>query len=80
MLSSVGESVLDSASPQMPLNFGRQIVPMELQVLAFAGTDLLMVWRSCWSVLELAAMYSPEHVVSGDGPQEQTLFPDTPVN
>lgn len=73
MLSRVGESVLGSASPQMPLNSGRRTVPTELKVVAFAGTDLFVVWQSCWSVLELAAMYSPEHVVSGDDPRADSL-------
>ena len=74
MLSSVGESVLDSANLQMPLNSGRQTVTMELKVLAFAGMDLFMVWQSCWLVLELAAMYSFEHVVSRDDPRVDSLF------
>lgn len=40
MLSSAGESVLDSVSPQMPLNPARWTITRELKALAFAGADL----------------------------------------
>lgn len=79
MLSSAGESVLDSVNAQMPLSSGRWAITRELKALAFAVVDLFVIWWSCWLVLELPAVYSLEHVdLSGEQGSHDWLSTGSP--
>lgn len=61
MLSSAGESVINSVSPQMPLSSGRWTFTREPKALTLARVDLFVIGSPAgrsWS-----CQYSLEHVV-----------------